>query len=159
MNMKVFLSGLTGLVLGSVVTLIILYLAAPSVLFIERESRLGYSETIAAIEESSRAEGWIIPKQYKLDVSLSRAGYEILPVSVIELCKPDHAYRILSEDEYRLVSSMMPCRVAVYQKADGRIIVSRMNTGLLSRVFGKTVRDVMAQATQETNKILSVVER
>jgi hypothetical protein len=34
-----------------------------------------------------------------------------------------------------------------------------MNTGLISRVFDKTVRDVMAQATQETNKILSVVER
>ena len=159
MNMKVFLGGLTGLILGSIATLIILYLAAPSVLFIERESRLGYSETIAAIRESSEAEGWIIPKQYKLDVSLSKAGYEILPVSVIELCKPDHAYKILSEDEYRLGSSMMPCRVAVYQKADGSTIVSRMNTGLLSRVFDKTVRDVMAQATQETNKILSTVER
>jgi len=102
---------------------------------------------------------WIIPKQYNLDVSLAKAGYEILPVSVIELCKPEHAYKILSEDEYRLVSSMMPCRVAVYQKTDGTTVISRMNTGLISRVFDKTVRDVMAQATQETNKILSVVER
>ena len=159
MNVKVFLSGLIGLTLGSIATLIILYLAAPSILFIENESRLGYTETIAAIHESSKAEGWIIPKQYKLDVSLSKAGYEILPVSVIELCKPDHAYKILSEDKYRLVSSMMPCRIAVYQKADGSTVVSRMNTGLMSRVFDKTVRDVMANATQETNKILSAVER
>jgi uncharacterized protein (DUF302 family) len=159
MNMKVFMGGFTGLILGSIATLIILFLAAPSILFIERESRLDYSETIAAIHESSKAEGWIIPKQYKLDVSLSNAGYEILPVSVIELCKPSHAYKILREDEYRLVSSLMPCRVAVYQKADGSTVISRMNTGLLSRVFDKTVRDVMAQATQETNKILSAVER
>ena len=159
MNMKVLLSGLTGLILGSITTLVILYLAAPSILFIEGESRLGYSETIATIHESSKAEGWIIPKQYNLDVSLSKAGYEVLPVSVIELCKPDHAVKILSEDEYRLVSSMMPCRIAVYQKTDGSTVISRMNTGLLSRVFDKTVRDVMAQATQETNKILSVVER
>ena len=79
--------------------------------------------------------------------------------SVIELCKPDHAYKILRDDEYRLVSSMMPCRVAVYQKADGSTVISRMNTGLLSRVFDKTIRDVMAQASQETNKILSAVER
>ena len=159
MNMKVFLGGLTGLALGSITTLIVLYLIAPSVLFIERESRLGYSETIAAIHESSEEEGWIIPKQYKLDVSLSKAGYEVLPVSVIELCKPEHANKILAEDEYRLVSSMMPCRVAVYQKADGSTIISRMNTGLISQVFDKTVRDVMAQATQETDKILSTVER
>ena len=159
MNVKVILSGLTGLILGSIATLIVLYLAAPSILFIENESRLGYGETIAAIHESSRAEGWIIPKQYKLDLSLAKAGYEILPVSVIELCKPEHAYKILSEDEYRLVSSMMPCRVAVYEKADGSTVVSRMNTGLISRVFDKTVRDVMAKATQETNQILSAVER
>lgn len=159
MNVKVFLSGLIGLTLGSIATLIVLYLAAPSILFIENESRLDYADTIAAIHESSRAEGWIIPKQYKLDVSLAKAGYEILPVSVIELCKPEHAYKILGEDEYRLVSSMMPCRVAVYQKADGSTVVSRMNTGLISRVFDKTVRDVMATATQETDKILSAVER
>jgi hypothetical protein len=49
MNMKVVLGGLAGLMLGSIATLIILYLVAPSILFIERESRLGYSETIAAI--------------------------------------------------------------------------------------------------------------
>ena len=159
MNTKFLTGGLTGLIVGSITTMIVLYFAAPSILFIERDSRLAYSETIAAIHESSKAEGWIIPKQYQLDVSLSKAGYEVLPVSVIELCKPDHAYKILSEDEYRLVSSMMPCRVAVYQKTDGTTVISRMNTGLISRVFDKTVRDVMAQATQETNKILSVVER
>ena len=159
MNMKVLYGGLAGLMVGVIATLITLYCVAPSILFIERESRLDYSETIAAIHESAKAEGWIIPKQYKLDVSLSKAGYEVLPVSVIELCKPDHAYKILRDDEYRLVSSMMPCRVAVYQKADGSTVVSRMNTGLLSRVFDKTVRDVMAQASQETNKILSAVER
>jgi uncharacterized protein (DUF302 family) len=159
MNKRVFYSVFTGLIVGIVATMIVLYYAAPSILFIERESRFGYSETIAAIHESSKAEGWIIPKQYELDVSLSSAGYDVLPVSVIELCKPEHAYKILGNDEYRLVSSLMPCRVAVYKKADGTTIISRMNTGLLSRVFAKTVRDVMGQATQETNTILGKVER
>lgn len=159
MKTKVFFSGLSGLIAGVIATLFILYYAAPRILFIERESRLGYNESIAAIHDAAKAEGWIIPKQYKLDVSLSAAGYEVLPVSVIELCKPAHAHKILVEDEYRVVSSLMPCRVAVYQKADGRTIISRMNTALLSRVFGSTVRDVMAQATQETNTILSAVER
>ena len=159
MNKAIFTAGFTGLIAGSITTLVILYFAATSILFIERESRLSYSETIAAIHESSSAEGWIIPKEYKLDKSLAKAVFEVLPVSVIELCKPEHAYKILAEDEYRLVSSMMPCRVAVYQKADGTTVISRMNTGLLSRVFDETVRDVMAQATQETNKILSVAER
>jgi uncharacterized protein (DUF302 family) len=150
---------IAGVLIGSLATLAALYYMVPSLMFIERESRLGYAETIDAIHAASKQEGWIIPKQYKLDVSLARAGYEVLPVSVIELCKPDHAYKILKEDEYRLVSSMMPCRVAVYQKEDGSTIISQMNTALMSRFFGPTVREVMAQATQETNQIVSSVER
>ena len=159
MSKSIFYSALIGVVTGTIGTLIILYLTAPSILFIEHESRLGYTETIVAIQESSNAEGWVIPKQYKLDESLSKAGYEILPVSVIELCKPDHAYKILGHDEYRLVSSLMPCRVAIYERSDGTTVISRMNTGLLSRLFDKTVRDVMSQATAETDKILGSVER
>ena len=153
------LTGALGFAVGVVATLAATYFAAPSLLFIERESRLGYTETIAAVHEASEAAGWIIPKQYQLDASLSKAGYEVLPVSVIELCNPDHAYRILAEDEYRLVSSMMPCRVAVYQTSDGKTIISRMNTALLSRILDKTAREVMAQATQDTDKILRAVER
>jgi hypothetical protein len=56
MNMKI-ISGLAGLMVGVITTLIILYFAAPSILFIERESRLGYSETIAAIHEAAKIEG------------------------------------------------------------------------------------------------------
>ena len=159
MNGKVLIGALIGVVVGVVMTLVSGYLAAPSLLFIERESRLAYEETIAAIHEATKEAGWIIPKQYQLDASLSKAGYKVLPVSVIELCNPDHAYRILAEDEYRLVSSMMPCRVAVYQTSDGKTTVSRMNTALLSRILDKAARDVMAQATQDTEKILSTVER
>lgn len=159
MNGRMTFSTLAGLVIGVGGTLAAVYVAAPSVLFIERESRLGYSDTISAIHEATVAAGWIIPKQYQLDASLSKAGYDVLPVSVIELCNPDHAYRILAEDEYRLVSSMMPCRVAVYEKSDGTTTISRMNTGLMSRILGPTAREVMLQATQETDRILAGVEQ
>ena len=47
MNMKVLYGGLVGLMVGVIATLITLYCAAPSILFIESESRLGYSETIS----------------------------------------------------------------------------------------------------------------
>jgi uncharacterized protein (DUF302 family) len=159
MNAKVLVGVLAGLLIGVAATFGTAYLAAPSLLFIERDSRLGYQETLAAIHEATADAGWIIPKQYQLDASLSKAGFDVLPVSVIELCNPDHAYRILAEDEYRLVSSMMPCRVAVYQKSDGSTKISRMNTGLMSRILDATAREVMLQATQDTNRILHAIEQ
>jgi uncharacterized protein (DUF302 family) len=159
MNGKVLFGVLAGLLLGVVATLGALYSAAPSLLFIEHDSKLGYEETLAAIHEATAEAGWIIPKQYKLDASLAKAGYEVLPVTVIELCNPDHAYSILAEDEYRLVSSMMPCRVAVYETSDGRTTISRMNTGLMSRILDPTARAVMLQATRDTDGILSALEQ
>ena len=45
----------------------------------------------------------------------------------------------------------------VYQPSDGQVIISRMNTGLISKLFGGTVTEVMAQASAENQVILSAV--
>jgi hypothetical protein len=50
---------------------------------------------------------------------------------------------------------MMPCRVSVYPTTDGQVIISRVNTGLVSKLFGGPVAEVMAQATSESKQILS----
>lgn len=52
---------------------------------------------------------------------------------------------------------MMPCRLSVYETSDGKVIISRMNTGLVSKVFGGLVTEVMAQASAENEQILSAV--
>ena len=83
--------------------------------------------------------------------------FDVTPVTVIELCKVDLGGDILSSDESRVVSSMMPCRVAVYEDEEGRVIVSRMNTGLVSKLFGGNIATIMADATSETELIVSSV--
>jgi len=79
----------------------------------------------------------------------------VLPVAVIELCHPDHAVKILKEDDARMVSSFMPCRVSVYEKRDGSVIISRMNSSLMSRIFPDLISTVMADATQDVEEILN----
>ncbi len=39
---------------------------------------------------------------------------------------------------------MMPCKIAVYEKADGSVALGTMNAGLLGRLFGGVVSEVMA---------------
>lgn len=41
------------------------------------------------------------------------------------------------------VSVMMPCSIAVYQKNDGKTYVSTMNNGLMGKMFGGVVAEVM----------------
>jgi uncharacterized protein (DUF302 family) len=73
---------------------------------------------------------------------------------VIELCHPTYAVQILKEDDARMVSSFMPCRVSVYEKTDGSVIVSRMNSSLMSNIFPDKISKVMAGATSEVEGII-----
>jgi uncharacterized protein (DUF302 family) len=157
MNKKVIVAGIVGLVLGMLMFGLIGFSTAPALMIVEDSSPLGYEETIQTIQDAAVDHGWKVPTVHSLEKSVAQAGYDVLPVSVIELCHVDHAAKILQNDEDRIVTSMMPCRVSVYQTSDGRVVISRMNTSLISRLFGGNVAQVMAEATADTEQILAAV--
>lgn len=143
-----FLIGIAALGVGG-------YLGMQRLLVVETESPFSFDDTVQAITTAANESGWKVPKVYSLCKSLEKEGHKIRPVAVIELCKPEYAAELLSSDDTRLVSSFMPCRISVYETSDGKVVVSRMNTSLVSRLFRGTIGDVMAIATQETKAILS----
>lgn len=131
------------------------YFGMQHLMVVETESPVSFDETIQAITEAANDNGWKVPKVYRLCKSLEKEGQKVRPIAVIELCKPEYAAELLSGDDTRLVSSFMPCRISVYETANGKVIVSRMNTSLVSRLFRGKIAEVMAIATQETQVILS----
>ena len=144
-----------GFLLGIMVLGVGGYLGMQRLMVVETESPSSFDDTIQAITEAANDSGWKVPKVYRLCKSLEKEGNKIRPVAVIELCKPEYASELLSSDDTRLVSSFMPCRISVYETADGKVVVSRMNTGLVSRMFQGKIAEVMAIATQETQTILN----
>lgn len=153
MNKKLF----GGIIAGALSVIIIIYFLAPSIMINENVSKFGFDETVEKLVEAANQKGWKVPTTHQIDKSVTKAGYDVLQTTVIELCHPGHAGKILSNDEDKVVTSMMPCRFSVYKKINGEVIVSRMNTGLISKLFGGNVSDVMADATNDTEEILSVV--
>ncbi len=153
MNKKIILAGIAGFILGALVLGVVGFLAAPGLMITEDISPYSHEETVQRIQDAAVAEGWKVPATQ----SVAAAGYDVLPVSVIELCHTGYAGKILQQDDDRVVTSMMPCRTAVYETSDGRVVISRMNTGLVSKVFGGTVASVMQDATADTEKILGSV--
>lgn len=149
--------GIGGFVLGLVVMAFVLYSSAAGIMIVEDESKYGFEETVEKIQQVSAEKGWKIPSIHRIDKSVNKAGYSVLPVAVIELCNPDHAAQVLKEDKDKVVSSMMPCRVSIYERADGKVIVSRMNSGLVSKVFGETVAETMEAANNDTEIIFESV--
>ncbi len=146
---------LIGFMIGALVVWWPSGLAIHTFMVEESKSPLSFDDTLQSIKEATIAKGWQIPTIHRLDKSMQKAGYQVLPLAVIELCHPDHAVKILKEDEARMVSSFMPCRVSVYQTSDGSVIVSRMNSALMSRIFPDLISEVMANATEEVEDILT----
>lgn len=159
MTNNTLIGALTGFVVGILLTGIMVWTMAPGMMMIESQSALGFDATVQAIQDNAAGQNWIVPNVMRLDKSVAEHGYDVRPVAVIELCRPDLAAAILAEDDARLVSSLMPCRVAVYEKSNGDVILSRMNTALMSSMFGGLVAETMSEATAQTEQIFAPLEK
>lgn len=150
------ISGLIiGLLAGAILALLLSFYASPSLMLKENKSKHDFETTIAELEKSILDAGWKIPHVNDLQETMKKFDKEVRQVKVYEICQPDHAYQVLSQDDERIVSSLMPCRVAIYEKSDGSTYFSRMNAGLLSKPMNKIIRRTMSDAARETEEILS----
>lgn len=103
---------------------------------IENQSRYDFAKTIDTLSDIIAANSWKLITTHDLQETMKKNGKEVLPVKVLEICKPDLAYQVLSKDEERYVSPMLPCRISVYEKADGKTYVSRMNAPAFAAMIG-----------------------
>lgn len=156
--MKMVLSGIVGVLLGIVLMGMLTGFGLRQFVVVETVSPFDFDTTVHAIQQAVAQKGWKVPSVHDLQKTMKKNGYDVLPVSVIELCHPTHASRILKDDQARMVSSFMPCRVSVYETSDGRVVISRMNSSLMSRIFPTTIAEVMADATSEVENILLVAQ-
>ena len=77
---------------------------------------------------------------------------------LVDLCEPAHATNILTEDDARIVSVMMPCTISVCEKTDGKTFIGHMNAGLLGGMFGGMVAEVMEEVDGQQHEILEFAE-
>ncbi len=154
---KEFLYGIAGLVLGILLTGFLSYKMAPGMMMKEAESRYNFAESVEKFEQKALSMGWRIPAVHDLKETMHKNGKQVNNVKVFELCQPDHAYEILKLDDERIVSSMMPCRVSIYEKSDGKTYVSWMNTSLMGNMMGGVIADVMGVATADSETMIRVL--
>lgn len=154
--MNIFIIILIGVLIGILLTGLTIFKIAPSVMMTENESKFNFEQTDSIFQAAVKNQGWSISTVHDFQKTMKKFNNDVAAVKVYELCHPDHASKILKNDNARKVSSLMPCRVSIYEKGD-KVIVSRMNTGLISKVFGGLVTNVMAQASLESEIMVNSV--
>jgi uncharacterized protein (DUF302 family) len=133
-----------GIIIGYALGMLSLAMIMPKLMVKETSSPLGYEETIVQIQNNVTNAGWKVSALMRLDKSLAMEGKAVLPVASFKICQPDHAEALLQDDAARFLSVMMPCSIAVYEKADGKTYISTLDAALMGRIFGGTAQKVMA---------------
>ena len=123
----------------------------------EKESLFGFHETIELLVTAATDRDWGNPATHDLQQSLAKAGKSVRPVSVIEICKPTYSGQMLEKSDERIVSVMMPCRISVYEKADGKIYVATVNVKSFTTGQNESIQKVMTDAADEIEEIVKAV--
>ena len=124
---------------------------------IEQVSPFDVPTTVEKLIKAADKRKWQNPAVHNLQQSLAKSGKEVRPVQVIELCKPEYSGRMLEKSDERIVSIMMPCRISVYEKEDGKTYVALMNTSEMSAGMPASIAEPMQGASDETFEIVKTV--
>jgi len=159
---------LTRLVLGCALVLCSIFAISASVadshgsvppMLVEHSSPLGFEETLAKLEENAKALGWKVPSKWKVDFqkNLKRVtGQDIGRNSVLKMCAPDAAVPLLMKDEFKMLSALMPCTIAVYEKSDGKTYIAMMNLRVMGEMYGAEVAEMAERLAPQMDKMLEL---
>ncbi len=151
--MQAFWLVLIGLVVGVGITAAGLFLVMPKMMLNVMPSRFGFDDTVAKLEQAITAAGWGHQRTMALHEKLAEKGQAVpFRVALVDLCKPEYAKSVLTSDRY--VACLMPCTFGVYEADDGKVYVTKMNTGLMGRLFGGNIARVMGRRVWHDEKAM-----
>ncbi|MFA6129035.1 MAG: DUF302 domain-containing protein [Bacteroidales bacterium] len=124
---------------------------------IEQVSPFDVPTTVEKIIEAAGKKDWQNPATHNLQQSLAKSGKTVRPVQVVEICKPAFSGQMLEKNHERIVSVMMPCRISVYEKEDGKTYVALLDMSALSAGMPETVIEAIQGATNDSFEIVKLV--
>lgn len=153
------LSYLVTLVIGGAVALFVGVSMLPNMMLKEIPSPLGFEETLEQVEANAKGMGWKVPKKWKANFQRNFqkiVGVDIGPNKLLKMCEPKAAASILKHDEYKKLSVMMPCTIAVYEKSDGKTYISVMNLKFMSMMYGGDVAAIMDEIQPQMEQMVKL---
>lgn len=142
---------------------LLLVLSAPiqaaKPLVVEMESPLGFEETLTQLKANAKAVGWKVPKSWTVNFQknlMKVTKTDVGPNTVLKMCEPFAAAKILARDEYKKLSATMPCSISVYVKSDGKTYISMMNLEVMADMYGGIVAELLNELSPQMEKMLKL---
>lgn len=126
-------------------------------IFIEHVSPYDVPTTVEKLIAEAALRAWQNPATHNLQQSLAKSGKEVRPVQVVEICKPEFSGKMLEKNHERIVSVMMPCRISVYEKEDGKTYVALLNMESMAGGLPPAAVEAVRGASRESLEIVMKV--
>lgn len=145
-------------VLGGMVLMgLIVWFTMPTLMLIRHRSKLNYDKTISVLSENLlKKQNWRVltvndyQKTTAEFIALERVGS-------VTICNPRYSSKILADDKDRGVTAFMPLELGVYEDKKGQVFVSQLNIGLLGKMFGGTISEMMGLAGKDIKEVIGSV--
>ncbi len=121
---------------------------------IEKTSKYDFDKTVDLLVAEAEQREWKVPAVHDLQQSLAKSGKTVKSVKVIEICKPAYSGQMLELNDERIMSVMMPCRISVYVKDDGKTYIAIVNGGEMAAGQQGKIAKVIKAASDETFEIV-----
>ena len=72
------------------------------------------------------------------------------------MCEPFAAAKMLVHDEYKLLTTMLPCTIAVYEKSNGKTYISIMNMEMLGMMYGGVIAEISKEIAPQMQEMVNL---
>ncbi len=153
--LTIIISFITGAVVASAIG----FYSLPGFMIKEIASPYGFEETMTRVKANAKELGWKVPKTWKINFQKNlqkTVKIDIGPNQVMGMCEPQAAADILKHDSLKQLAVMMPCKIAVYEKSDGKTYISIMNMNLLGAAFGNVVKGITTELAPQMEEMVTL---
>ena len=123
----------------------------------EKRSMFSFEQTVEILKSAAEKNGWNVPAIHDLQQSLAKSGKHVKPVKVLEICKPKYSGQMLELNDERIMSVMMPCRISVYEKNDGKVHIALLNVESMTGGLPSYIARIMKDASDDTFELVKSV--
>jgi len=158
--MSILIPLIAGIVAGTLLTGgLVLWMMRTRMVVAQRSQR-SFQDTCTAIERTVLAhKGWGFPIDkwnfYETFRKKNQIPDRIERLMVYFVCNSGLAQKVISANP--AMAGIMPCSWAVYELDSGEVFVSKMNIGMMSKMFSGIIGETMGTVAEADERFLAIV--
>ena len=122
----------------------------------EKRSRLGFGETVAALQDAAKKRGWEVGQSIDMQAAMLKAGHkEAKPFKMLAMCKKDLAESLLKAQAANKAMPFAPCRMSVFEGSDGKVYIVKPNTELMAQTAPPAFEPLLKKIVEEEKALLA----